>query len=168
MPGFLDDIETLVPALRRYARALTGNADQADDLVQDCLERAIAKQSLWRPIGPVRPWLYKIMINLHRNNHRRRRGSPEQEALDVLPFEPASPASQGARLALAETAAALDRLPAEQREALLLVALEGMSYAEAAAALDIPQGTLMSRISRAREALRGMVDGTGPKLRSVK
>lgn len=168
MPGFLDDIEALVPALRRYARALTGNADQADDLVQDCLERAIAKQSLWRPIGPVRPWLYKIMINLHRNHRRDRRGAPEQEPLDSLAFEPASPASQGARLALAETAAALDRLPAEQRQALLLVALEGMSYAEAAGVLDIPVGTLMSRISRAREALRAMVDGTGPRLRSVK
>lgn len=168
MPGFLDDIETLVPALRRYARALTGNADQADDLVQDCLERAIAKQSLWRPIGPVRPWLYRIMINLHRNDRRRRRGSPEPEALDLLSFEPASPATQGARLALAETASALDSLPADQREALLLVALEGLSYAEAAGALDIPVGTLMSRISRAREALRTMVDGPGPKLRSVK
>lgn len=168
MPGFLDDIETSIPALRRYARALTGNADRADDLVQDCLERAITKQSLWRPVGPLRPWLFKIMINLHRNEWRRRRGSPEPEALDTLPFEPASPASQGARLALAETAAALDRLPADQREALLLVVLEGMSYAEAAGALDIPVGTLMSRIGRAREALRAMADGTGPKLRSVK
>lgn len=168
MSGFLDDIETLVPALRRYARALTGNADQADDLVQDCLERAIAKQSLWRPTGPLRPWLFKIMINLHRNERRRQRRSPEHEALDILPFEPSSPATQGARLALAETAAALDRLPAEQREALLLVALEGMSYAEAAGVLDIPTGTLMSRIGRARGALRAMVDGTEPKLRSVK
>jgi RNA polymerase sigma-70 factor (ECF subfamily) len=168
MLGFLDDIETLVPALRRYARALTGNADRADDLVQDCLERAITKQSLWRPIGPLRPWLFTIMINLHRNDRRRRRAAPEPEALDVLPFEPASPAPQGTRLALAETAAALDRLPAEQREALLLVALEGMSYAEAAGVLGIPVGTLMSRIGRAREALRALVDGTGPKLRSVK
>ncbi|WP_370674705.1 sigma-70 family RNA polymerase sigma factor [Pleomorphomonas sp. PLEO] len=168
MSSFLDDIETLVPALRRYARALTRNTDQADDLVQDCLERAITKQSLWRPIGPLRPWLFKIMINLYRNDRRRQRNSLEQEPLDVLPFEPSSPATQGARLALAETAAALQRLPAEQREALLLVALEGMSYAEAASALDIPQGTLMSRIARAREALRTMVDGTGPRLRSVK
>ena len=125
-------------------------------------------QMQWRPIGPLRPWLFKIMINLYRNDRRRQRGSLEQETLDVLPFEPATPATQGARLALAETAAALERLPAEQREALLLVALEGMSYAEAASALDIPQGTLMSRISRAREALRAMVDGQGPKLRSVK
>jgi RNA polymerase sigma-70 factor (ECF subfamily) len=168
MPGFLDDIEALMPTLRRYARALTGNADRADDLVQDCLERAIAKQSLWRPVGPLRPWLFKIMINLHRNDWRRRQGSPEPEALDTLPFKPASLAPQGARLALAETAAALDRLPVEQREALLLVALDGMSYAEAAGTLDIPVGTLMSRIGRAREALRAMVDGTGPKLRSVK
>lgn len=168
MSSFLDDIETQVPALRRYARALTSNTDQADDLVQDCLERAIAKQSLWRPIGPLRPWLFKIMINLYRNDRRRQRNSLEQDTLEVLPFEPAAPATQGARLALAETAAALQRLPAEQREALLLVALEGMSYAEAASALDIPQGTLMSRIARAREALRTMVDGTGPRLRSVK
>ena len=75
MPGFLDDLATLVPALRRYARALTRNTDRADDLVQDCLERAIAKQSLWRPTGPLRPWLFKIMINLYRNDRRRQRGS---------------------------------------------------------------------------------------------
>lgn len=168
MPSFLDDIEALVPALRRHARALTGSADRADDLVQDCVERAIVKQSLWRPAVPLRPWLFRIMINLHRNDRRRQRGSPERDGLDTLPFEPSSPAPQGARLALAETAAALDRLPADQRQALLLVVLDGMSYAEAAAALEIPMGTLMSRIGRAREALRAMVDGNGPKLRSVK
>jgi RNA polymerase sigma-70 factor (ECF subfamily) len=108
------------------------------------------------------------MINLHRNDPRRRRSAPEPEALDVLPFEPAGPLTQGARLALAETAAAPDRLPTEQREALLLVALESMSYAEAAGVLGIPVGTLMLRIGRAREALRVLVDGTGPKLRPVK
>ena len=168
MPTFLDELEALVPALRRYARALTGSADRADDLVQDCVERAISRQSLWRPAVPLRPWLFRIMINLDRNDRRRRRGSPERETLDALPFEPSSPATQGARLALAETAAAIERLPAEQREALLLVAVEGLSYAEAATALEIPQGTLMSRIGRARESLRAMVDGNGPKLRSVK
>jgi len=168
MPTFLDDMEALVPALRRYARALTGSVDRADDLVQDCVVRAMTKQSLWRPAVPLRPWLFRIMINLHRNDRRRLRGSPERDGLDTLPFEPSSPASQGDRLALAETAAAIDRLPDDQREALLLVVLDGMSYAEAAAALEIPMGTLMSRVGRAREALRAMVDGTGPKLRSVK
>lgn len=168
MPTFLEDMEALVPALRRYARALTGSVDRADDLVQDCVVRAMTKQSLWRPAVPLRPWLFRIMINLHRNDRRRLRGSPERETLDALPFEPSSPAPQGDRLALAETAAAIQRLPDDQREALLLVVLDGMSYADAAAALEIPTGTLMSRIGRAREALRAMVDGNGPKLRSVK
>ena len=168
MSAFLDDLEAAVPALRRYARALTRDTDRADDLVQDCLERAIAKQGLWRPLGPLRPWLYRIMVNLHRNDERRRRRAPETRDLDEPGFEPSTPPSQGAHLALAETARALDGLPAEQREALLLVVTEGLSYAEAATVLDIPQGTLMSRIGRARETLRTMADGTQPKLRTVK
>lgn len=169
MNAFLDEIEACVPALRRYARALTRNADQADDLVQDCLERAIRKRRLWLPTGPLRAWLFRILLNLYRNDIRRDRRRGEQVTLEALTIEPSIPAPQPGRLALAEIARAIETLPNEQREALLLVVLEGTSYAEAARILGIPDGTLMSRLSRARAALRSM---TGlqdePKLRTVK
>jgi RNA polymerase sigma-70 factor (ECF subfamily) len=167
--AFLDEVEAAVPALRRYARALTRDIDRADDLVQDCLERAIRKRTLWRPTGPVRAWLFSMLLNLHRNERRgeRRRGS--SIALEDMPFEPAMPAAQPGHLALAEVERALARLPDEQREALLLVVLEGASYAEAAQILDIPSGTLMSRLGRARASLRLMTGNTdGPRLRTIK
>lgn len=157
-----------MPALRRYARALTHDIDRADDLVQDCLERAIARRGLFRPQGPVRPWLFTILTNLHRNSLRqaRRRGAMVQ--LDAVP-EPAIEAPQPGHLALAELARALDALPLDQKEALLLVTLEGLSYHDAAAILHVPLGTLMSRLGRARAALRS-VTGTPaePHLRTVK
>lgn len=168
MSRFLDEMETHIPALRRYARALTGDADRADDLVQDCLERAIRKKALWRPIGGMRPWLFKILLNLFRNEHRRRTATAMLDIAE-LPAEPAQPAPQPGRLALSEVRRALDRLPGDQREALLLVALEGLSYAEAAQALSIPQGTLMSRLSRARANLRKLTgEPAEPHLRAVK
>lgn len=168
MANFLDEIEACVPALRRYARALTRNADRADDLVQDCLERAIRKRWLFRPTGPVQAWLFRILLNIYRNDLRHARRTGEVIGLDTLTFEPSSPASQPGRLALAEMARAIDRLPEDQREALLLVVLEGFSYSEAAAVLSIPQGTLMSRLGRARAALKIMTTGEEPKLRTVK
>ncbi|EKF16935.1 sigma-70 family RNA polymerase sigma factor [Nitratireductor pacificus] len=167
MPDFLDEIEACVPALRRYARALTRDAERADDLVQDCLERAIRKRGLWRPTGPLRAWLFRILLNTYRNDLRRDRRAPLSLPIDALSGEPPSPAGQPGRLALADTARALDKLTDEQREALLLVAIEGLSYAEAANALGIPLGTLMSRIARARETLRDLLDAP-PRLRTVK
>ena len=169
MQEFLDEISGSVPALRRYARALTRNADRADDLVQDCLERAIRKRRLWAPTGPLQGWLFKILLNLYRNDarHLRRRG--DHVPLDDLVVEPAVPAPQPGRIALGEMSRAIDLLPADQREALLLVVIEGASYGEAAAILDIPPGTLMSRLSRARAALRTMTGvSEEPRLRSVK
>ena len=169
MQQFLDEIEGSVPALRRYARALTRNADRADDLVQDCLERAIRKRGLWAPTGPLQAWLFKILLNLHRNEarHQRRRG--DHVPLDSLLVEPAIPAPQPGRIALAEMSRAVDALPEEQRQALLLVVIGGASYEDAAISLGIPAGTLMSRLSRARAALRTMTgSGEEPRLRSVK
>ncbi|MDP1730824.1 MAG: sigma-70 family RNA polymerase sigma factor [Devosia sp.] len=169
MQQFLDEISGSVPALRRYARALTRNADRADDLVQDCLERAIRKRRLWAPTGPLQGWLFKILLNLHRNDarHQRRRG--DHVPLDTLSVEPAIPAPQPGRIALGEMSRAIDALPADQREALLLVVVEGASYEEAAGILGIPAGTLMSRLSRARAALRTMTGvSEEPRLRSVK
>lgn len=166
---FLDEIEGNVPALRRYARALTRDADRADDLVQDCLERAIRKHGLWSPRGPLRAWLFKILLNIYRNDLRRDRRRGYQMPLDDLIVEPAVAPPQPGRIALAEMAKAIDSLPNEQREALLLVVLEGASYEEAAGILGIPAGTLMSRLGRARAALRTMTGVTEePRLRSVK
>jgi RNA polymerase sigma-70 factor, ECF subfamily len=165
---FLDQIEACVPALRRYARALTRNLDLADDLVQDCLERAISRRGLFRPSGPVRPWLFTILLNLHRNGLRAAHHRVSTVDLDSI-AEPSTPAPQPGHLALAEMARAVDALPLEQKEALLLVALEGLPYGEAAAILKIPLGTLMSRLGRARAALR-LATGTPaePHLRTVK
>jgi RNA polymerase sigma-70 factor (ECF subfamily) len=169
LPNFLDEIEQCVPALRRYARALTRNADRADDLVQDALERAIRKQALWRPTGSLRSWLFRILLNLYRNELRTARRRGEHVAVDTLLVEPAVAPAQPGRIALAEMSRAIDALAHEQREALLLVVLEGMSYADAADAIGVPIGTLMSRLGRARAALR-LSTGTGeePRLRTVK
>ena len=169
MSRFLDEIEDCVPALRRYARALTGDADVADDLVQDCLERAIRKSRLWHPTGPLRAWLFKILVNVYRNDLRRRRRRPDPIPLDTMSAEPHAAAAQDGRLALAETARALQYLTDDQREALLLVGLEGLSYRDAAHVLGIPVGTLMSRLGRARAALKDLTDRAGePRLRTVK
>ena len=166
---FLDEIEATVPALRRYARALTRNADRADDLVQDCLERAIRKRSLFAPTGPLQAWLFRLLINLWRNDLRFERRRGDHVPIDSLVSEPSVAPAQPGRIALAEMSRAIDQLPDEQREALLLVVLEGVSYEEAAGILEIPAGTLMSRLSRARAALRQLT-GTGeePRLRTVK
>jgi RNA polymerase sigma-70 factor (ECF subfamily) len=164
----LHEIEAAVPALRRYARALTRDLDRADDLVQDCLERAIARRSLFRPKGPVRAWLFTILVNLHRNNLRGARRRGDVVDIESIP-EPSVPPPQPGHLALAELDRAIGTLPLEQKEALLLVTLEGLPYAEAATILDIPLGTLMSRLGRARAALRTLTGiPSEPHLRTVK
>lgn len=169
MSTFLDEMQKSVPALRRYARSLTRNADRADDLVQDCLERAIRKRGLWQPKGTVEAWLFKMLVNLWRNDLRSNRRRGEQVPIDGMPNELSVPAAQPGRIALAEMSRALEAIPAEQREALLLVVVDGRPYEEAAEILSIPIGTLMSRISRARAALRQLTgQGDEPRLRSVK
>lgn len=168
MQDILDEIEEHVPSLRRYAYALTHNRDLADDLVQDCLERAIRKRRLWRPTGPLRAWLFKVLLNIYRNDLRRSRRAPAAVSIESLAVEPQASGVQSGRLALAETAKAIEKLPGEQREALLIVILEGMSYREAADVLGIPVGTLMSRIGRARSALREMTGNNEPTLRVAK
>jgi RNA polymerase sigma-70 factor (ECF subfamily) len=168
---------TWVPRLRRYAHALAGNRADADDLVQDTLERAWARSGLWRGVADMRAWLFGIMHNLHVDGLRRGRLStvPMDDGTPDVPVPP----TQADRLAVADLQAALERLPAEQREVLLLVALEEMSYAEIAAALGIPIGTVMSRLSRGRERLRrilageeapplGAARGEAPRLKVVK
>lgn len=153
------DITAEIPRLRRFARALTGNATHADDLVQDTLERALDKWSLWRP-GNLRAWLLSIMHNLFVNQLRSARmvDYPGDDALPELPTR----ATQGDALELRDLTRNLSRLPAEQREALLLVGLEELSYADAAKILGVPVGTVMSRLSRGRERLRALLAGGEP------
>ena len=152
----LTEIEAAIPALRRYARALVRNRDTADDLVQDCLERALARRADWRGEGPLQAWLFRILLNCHRDQLRRQPDAGHLVSVDDMAPEPARPGGQDGHMALAEVGAAIDRLPVDQRRALLLVALEGMTIHQAALALEIPAGTLMSRIGRARSALRTM------------
>ncbi|KAA3509507.1 MULTISPECIES: sigma-70 family RNA polymerase sigma factor [Agrobacterium] len=168
MPDFLDEMTKSVPALRRYANALTHNRDTADDLVQDCLERAIRKQALWRPDGPLRPWLYRVLINVWRNNLRSRSRRPAQVPIDDFADQLFVPAAQPGRVALAEMARAIEKLSAEHREALLLIVVEGLSYTEAAQVLEIPLGTLMSRLGRARSSLARMTQEDQPNLKVIK
>jgi len=146
----------LIPRLRRYARALVGDRYGADDLVQDTLERAWRKLHLFRAGTDLRAWLFTVMHNVYVNQVRSGRVAiVDSEALDELPER----VREADGLSMRDLDRALRRLPDEQREVLLLVALEDMSYEEAARALEIPIGTVMSRLSRAREKLRVMMQG---------
>ncbi|MGH6618833.1 MAG: RNA polymerase sigma factor [Alphaproteobacteria bacterium] len=147
-----------IPHLRRYARALARDRDEADDLVQDCLERAIRKHHQWRRRGSIRSWLFRTLYRTFINGQPRRTRERAQLPVDG-PYEGIherlrEPPRQEDHLAWQDMAAALGRLPDQQRAALLLIALEGMSYDEAADILAVPVGTVRSRLSRAREALR--------------
>lgn len=141
-----------IPRLRRYARALLGERHASDDLVQDTLERAWNKFHLWRPGSDLRAWLFAIMHNVFVNQVRSHRHEMER-TVEETP-EVAVRATQADALELADIERSLRMLPAEQREVLLLVTVEEMTYDEASRALDIPIGTVMSRLSRARERMR--------------
>lgn len=169
-------IEPLIPALRRYARALTQDRSAADDLVQDSLERAISRWHQRRPDGDVRAWIFTILHNLAINRLRqtRRRGQhvPIEEADDTALSRPAV---QEDALRRRDILKALAELSVEQRTVLLLVSVENLSYAQAASVLGIPVGTVMSRLSRGRESLRQAMAGEavafpsrGANLRRVK
>lgn len=153
-----DALIACIPRLRRYARALTGNRGDADDLVQDTVERGWSRLSLWRHGSDMRAWLFSIMHNLHVDSFRRA-APPTEELDDDMPL--AAP-RQSNGLELRDLESCLARLPDEQREVLLLVALEDMRYEEVAETLGIPMGTVMSRLSRGREKLRLLMDGKGP------
>jgi RNA polymerase sigma-70 factor (ECF subfamily) len=148
----------LIPRLRRYARALVGDRATADDLVQDTLERAWAKLHLYRRGTDLRAWLFTVMHNVHVNRVRAARVTDTLE--EEMP-ELAQRPNQGDALLVRDLDRAIARLPAEQRAVLLLVTLEEMSYETVARTLEIPIGTVMSRLSRAREKLRAMMLGQG-------
>lgn len=157
-----------IPRLRRYARALLGERAAADDLVQDTLERAWSRLSQWRAGSDMRAWLFGIMHNL-RVDQLRRPGLPTH-SIDEGDFDLPTRPTQADKLEVRDIESALSCLPDEQREVLLLVALEEMPYAEIALTLGVPVGTVMSRLSRGRERLRTIMDGGQPatKLRVVR
>jgi RNA polymerase sigma-70 factor, ECF subfamily len=151
------EIQAEIPRLRRYARALTRDAVLADDLVQDCLTRALDKLHLWQKGTDLRAWLFTILHNQYVNHVRRsvREGATVGLSGDE-PLLTQAP-EQGCRLELRDLERAIAKLPKEQRSAILLVGLEGMGYEEVAAVLDVPVGTVRSRLSRGREALRRLI-----------
>ena len=154
------DIEAEIPRLRRYARALTRDVVSADDLVQDCLTRALGKLHLWQEGSDLRAWLFTILHNQYVNHIRRAVREGATVALnDTEPMLSRAP-QQGKRLELRDLERAIAQLPEEQRSVILLVGLEGMRYEEVAAVLDVPVGTIRSRLSRGREALRRLTGAT--------
>jgi RNA polymerase sigma-70 factor (ECF subfamily) len=164
-----EGITTYIPHLRRYARALTGDQNAAEDLVQDTLERAWTRMLLWRPNSDFRAWLFTIMHNIYVNQvkaagrGRAQVASRPEAEVSVTPV-------QENRLELRDLNRALQRLPREQREVLLLVGLEQLSYEEAARVLHVPVGTVMSRLSRGREQLRELMHrgASGAPLKAIK
>jgi RNA polymerase sigma-70 factor (ECF subfamily) len=148
-------IVPFIPNLRRYARALVGDRDGADDLVQDTLERAVRKFHLWKP-GDLRAWLFSIMHNVFVNQLKARKVAPEVE-IDEETIAARIPTANSSDVL--DLQRALGTLAPEQREVVLLVALEDMTYADVSRALGIPIGTVMSRLSRGREKLRKTMDG---------
>ncbi len=168
MRDFEAELNACLPDLWRYAMSLSRDRDAADELVQDCLERAWRKRWMWQRSRPLKPWLMKILLNLWRNHLRRGRAVTVDHATlqETLPAVLATPEE---RLHLAEVTREIARLPVDQREALLLVVVGGLSYGDAADALGIPAGTLMSRLSRARARLRkaAEVATARNKIRSV-
>jgi len=159
---FQQRVEAAIPALRRYARALTRDAETADDIVQDTLVRALRSEHLFHS-GDVRAWLYTILTNLNRNRLRSISRRPT-----LTPIKDGDAAMMGPEAGSRDISRALDDLAEDQREALLLVVLEGLTYREIAEIQGVPIGTVMSRLARARAQIKAYLDGERPALRRVK
>jgi RNA polymerase sigma-70 factor, ECF subfamily len=160
-----------LPRLRRYARALLRDAGEADDLVQECLLRALGRLDQWRDGDSPRRWLFTILHNLHVDRARTRMRRPHEASIHAIDGTRLGEGPhQLERVAVQDVLEALRRIPSERREALILVGVEGMSYRDAADVLGIPVGTLMSRLGRGRQQLRAILaaapNGRG-HLRSV-
>jgi RNA polymerase sigma-70 factor (ECF subfamily) len=165
----LSQIEASIPALRRYAWSLLRNSHDADDLVQDCLVRALDSMATGPAISAVRPWLFTIMHNLFVSRWRTMRRRQEVSSDSGVSTEISVGPEQEGTLARRDLLAGLDRLTEDQRQVLLLVSVEGLGYREVATILGIPVGTVMSRLSRARDNLQAHMDGNSrPLLRRVK
>lgn len=163
MNTFHRDVEAAIPALRRYARALTRDAETADDLVQDTLVRALRSEHLFHG-GEVRSWLYTILTNLNRNRLRSLARRPTLTPIEDHDAAAATGPEAGGR----DIERALAMLVDEQRTALLLVVLEGLTYREVAEIQGVPIGTVMSRLARARTQIKSYLDGERPTLRRIK
>lgn len=158
MDHFGDLLEAEIPRLRRYARVLTRDGSRTDDLVQNCLLLALTKYHLWQPGTNLRAWLFTILHNQHVNDIRKaKREGLTVPIEEVAPRLRQAPRQEGA-LQLRDLDRAIWQLPEGHRTALLLVGLEAMSYEDAARVLDIPVGTLRSRLFRGREMLRELLD----------
>jgi RNA polymerase sigma-70 factor (ECF subfamily) len=172
--GETEDVQWLmarqIPRLRRYALSLTGDQEAADDLVQDCLERAISKSDQWKRQGSIRSWLFRILYNVFLNQRVHRDRARRHVGMEDIPLAMSEPARQEMELACADIGSAMQKLPPEQRAAIALIAIEELSYDEAADVLQIPIGTLRSRLFRAREKLRELYvsERHYPPLRRVK
>ena len=176
--GQVDEVKRLIageiPRLRRFALTLVDAPEEADDLVQDCLERAIRKRHLWRRQGSIRSWMYRILYNIFVNQgvrrRLRRRQVPIGEATTDADARLSAPPRQEHHVACRDIGEAMKALPREQHAAIMLVAVEGLSYDEAAAVMDVPVGTVRSRLSRGRERLGVLYAGhdADPMLRRVK
>ncbi|WP_026229473.1 sigma-70 family RNA polymerase sigma factor [Trinickia symbiotica] len=156
--SFENDVVLGLPRLRRYARALTGDPAWADDLVQDTAERALARHRAFRAGSNLRAWLYTILRNIYIDQLRARREiAVDDETAPWRSLE--APRTEVDGLVLRDVQHALYHLPVEQREVLLLVGVEELTYQEAATVLGVPIGTVMSRLSRAREHMRTLLAG---------
>ncbi len=162
MLAFRASVEATIPALRRYARALTRDADAADDLVQDTLVLALRSENLFHG-GDIRSWLYTILTNLNRNRRRSIARRPPMAPLGEMLAEAGGTEAEGR-----DIERALAGLVEDQRAVLLLVVLEGLSYREVAEIQGVPLGTVMSRLARARAHVRAFLEGERPALRRVK
>jgi RNA polymerase sigma-70 factor (ECF subfamily) len=158
MSDFHARLEEQIPRLRRYARALTRDTNRADDLVQDTLVRALAKQHLYQPDTNLRAWLFTLMHNQHVNDIRRARREGNNIDVDETASMLVATTDPTGSRQLHELERGLAALPPEQRAAILLVGLEGLRYDEAAEILAVPIGTVRSRLSRGRDALRKLLD----------
>jgi RNA polymerase sigma-70 factor, ECF subfamily len=153
MADFRELIEAQIPRLRRYALALTRDPDRADDLVQDTVVRALVKEHLWEAGTDLRAWLFTLLHNLRVNDVRR--GIREGTAVDIENVRDVVAISDpSASQTLFELDRAMGQIAEEQRQVILLIGLEGMSYEDAAAVVGVPVGTIRSRLSRGRDALR--------------
>jgi RNA polymerase sigma-70 factor (ECF subfamily) len=153
MDSVRTSIRDQIPALRRYARALVGDRDRADDLVQDCLLRAINAEAQWKPGTNLRAWLFTILHNVYVSEWRKQARRPALVSIESEAWRLEAPARQMSNVQVGELERALARLPDQQRLTVLLIGLHGMDYQEAAAIMGVPLGTVRSRLSRARRAL---------------
>jgi len=170
MAKYSEQVTSFIPHLRRYARALMGgDIMAADDLVQDCLERALSRIHLWRKGSDLRAWLFTIMHNLYANHIRKLSTAPKFVDLDSDNIRMNDNSNAERDLEIRDIQQAINTLTPDQREVLLLVTLEGLPYREVATILGMPEGTVMSKLSRAREKLRVIMQMENPKrLRRVK